>query len=210
MEIELLKTFDHRGNITGVATREEIHRLGHWHETFHCWIVGREEGVDYIYLQLRSDRKKDYPSLLDITAAGHLLSDESVEDGIREVEEELGIRVAFEELESLGIIGYTIISDKLIDKEHAHTFIYKAAPAWHDFKLQTEEVAGIVRTELSSFVGLWKGDVESIKIEGILVDEQGVRSSIEKKVGKESFVPHPLDYFEKVLERIEEKLRLTD
>lgn len=203
METELLKTFDHRGNITGVATREEIHRLGHWHETFHCWIVGRDEGVDYIYLQLRSDRKKDYPSLLDITAAGHLLSDESVEDGIREVAEELGIRVAFEELESLGVIGYTIISDKLIDKEHAHTFIYKAAPKWHDFNLQAEEVAGIVRTELSSFVDLWKGVVESIKVEGILVDEQGMSNGVERVVGKESFVPHPLEYYESLILGIE-------
>ena len=57
-------------------------------------------------------------------------------------------------------------------------------------------------------MGLWKGNVESIKVEGILVDEQGVRCSIEKNVGKGNFVPHPLDYFEKVLERIEEKLRV--
>ena len=208
--MEMLKTFDHRGNVTGVATREEVHRLGLWHETFHCWIVCREEGVDYIYLQLRSDKKKDYPSLLDITAAGHLLSIESVEDGVREVEEELGIEVAFRELESLGVIGYTIISEELIDKEFAHNFVYKATPTWDAFTLQTEEVAGIVRTEFSSFMGLWKGNVESIKIEGILINEQGVRCSIEKNVGKESFVPHPLDYFEKVLERIEEKLRVTE
>lgn len=70
MENEMLKIFDENKHQIGIATREEVHRLGHWHEAFHCWFVSREEEKDYIYLQLRSDMKKDYPSLLDITAAG--------------------------------------------------------------------------------------------------------------------------------------------
>lgn len=203
METELLKIFDESGNYTGVATREEIHRLGYWHETFHCWIVSRQEGVEYIYLQLRSETKKDYPSLLDITAAGHLLCEETVEDGVREVEEELGLKLAFEQLEPLGTIGYSIISEKLIDKEYAHTFVYKAPLKWDDFTLQAEEVAGIVRTDFTSFVGLWKNNVESIEIEGIVVDQEGVRKAVRKEVGRESFVPHPLEFYGTVIERLE-------
>lgn len=209
METELLKIFDENRHYTGVATREEVHRLGHWHETFHCWMVGREEGEDYIYLQLRSETKKDYPSLLDITAAGHLLSEETVEDGVREIAEELGISVLFQDLESLGVIGYTIISEELIDKEYAHTFVYKATPRWEDFNVQMEEVAGIVRTKFTSFVNLWRGNVQRIKIEGFFMNQQGEWSSVQKKVGKECFVPHPVEYYETVIERLEKSEALS-
>lgn len=102
MNDELLTTFDDNGNITGTAPRDEVHRLGLWHETFHCWFVSKEQDMLHIYLQLRSEHKKDYAGLLDITAAGHLLSDEVPEDGVREVQEELGICVAFEQLIPLG------------------------------------------------------------------------------------------------------------
>lgn len=34
MENEKLKIFNDSGYL-GIATREEVHRIGHWHETFH-------------------------------------------------------------------------------------------------------------------------------------------------------------------------------
>ena len=68
--------------------REEIHRLGYWHETFHCWFVKKVHNEWMIYFQLRSKEKADYPLLLDITAAGHLLAGETINDGIREIDEE--------------------------------------------------------------------------------------------------------------------------
>ena len=83
MEEELLRIFDSNRNAIGTAPRHEVHRFGYWHETFHCWFICREEGIDYIYLQIRSESKKDYPGLLDITAAGHLLATETVHDGVR-------------------------------------------------------------------------------------------------------------------------------
>jgi len=84
MENEQLKIFDEYRNQIGIATREDVHRLGYWHEAFHCWFISKEKGTDYLYLQLRSNTKKDYPNLLDITAAGHLLANETVQDGVRD------------------------------------------------------------------------------------------------------------------------------
>lgn len=103
METELIKIFDDDGTSIGVATREEVHKKGYWHETFHCWFISREKGVDYLFFQLRSKEKKDYPNLLDIAAAGHILAHETVKDGIKEVNEEIGIDVTWDELISLGV-----------------------------------------------------------------------------------------------------------
>lgn len=108
MHNEILTIFDEAGSRTGTAPREEVHRLGHWHETFHCWFISKDQEIPCIYLQLRSEQKHDYAGLLDITAAGHLLANETVEDGIREVQEELGLEISFEELIPLGTIPYSM------------------------------------------------------------------------------------------------------
>lgn len=91
MENELLKVFDSEGTLKGTASRAEVHKRGLWHETFHCWFLSKEDGRIFIHFQLRGPDKKNFANMLDITAAGHLSSDESVKDGVREIKEELGI-----------------------------------------------------------------------------------------------------------------------
>ena len=90
MDSELLRIFNINMKHIGEATRAEVHAKGLWHETFHCWLVSKIEDQYYLYFQLRSACKKDYASQFDITAAGHLLANERAEDGIRELQEELG------------------------------------------------------------------------------------------------------------------------
>ncbi|GAE07454.1 hypothetical protein [Paenibacillus sp. JCM 10914] len=111
MESEVLAVFDGDHRRIGTATRDEVHRQGHWHEAFQCWFIKKEEGIERIYLQLRSTDKKDHPNLLDITAAGHLLATETVMDGIREIQEEIGVDVAYDDLIPLGVQKYTMTKD---------------------------------------------------------------------------------------------------
>ena len=75
----------------GTTTQKEVHEKGLWH------------GGNYIQLQLRSESKKDFPSVLDVSAAGDILSHESVGDGIRELEEELGLSIRLTDLEKVGL-----------------------------------------------------------------------------------------------------------
>ncbi|MFJ7828273.1 NUDIX domain-containing protein [Psychrobacillus sp. NPDC096623] len=202
MEQELLKVFDEQHKQIGVETREEIHKLGLWHETFQCWFIGENKGKEYVYLQLRSDLKKDYPGLLDITAAGHLLETETVFDGIREVKEELGIDVLYEELYSLGVMKYSVTTGDLVDNELAHVFLYDCALEWEQFTLQKEEVSGIVRVEISQFVSLWQGELEEIEVIGFKVEANGARSPIHQKVKKAIFVPHEQSYYEEICKKL--------
>lgn len=57
-EQEKLRIFDENKKQIGVASRSDVHRNGYWHEVFHCWFIINERGMDYIYLQLRSENKK--------------------------------------------------------------------------------------------------------------------------------------------------------
>lgn len=202
MKDELFKIFDEHRNERGVATRTEVHRKGYWHETFHCWLMSRGEDIPYIYLQKRSDTKQDYPSLLDITAAGHLLADESVFDGVREVREELGIDVSFDDLLPLGVLDYCVVREGFIDKEIAHVFLYQTTHSLDGYILQLEEVSGIVRAEFSAFCELWLEGREEIYVEGFNIDKNGVRVSVHTHVTKDDFVPHDRSYYEQVIELI--------
>lgn len=208
MESEKLKIFDDNRNQIGIATREEVHKAGYWHEVFHCWFVGKEKDTDYIYLQLRSEVKKDYPGLFDITAAGHLLADESVMDGVREVSEELGINVSFHELESLGVINYCVAKGNFIDKEIANIFLYKMPSGFEDFKLQEDEVSGIIKVKFADFADFWLGGKEVIHIEGFKMDEEGNKIQIDQMAGKDQFVTHQNSYYETVIQRIAQKLKV--
>lgn len=209
MENERLKFFDENGNQVGTATRSDIHKKGHWHETFHCWIIAREAGRNFIYFQIRSGDKKDYPNLLDITAAGHILAEETPLEGIREVKEELGLELDFKELISLGIIKDSLKTATIIDKELCHVYLYNRQVPFEKFTVQKEEVTGIVKAEVDAFNQLWKGQLSQIEVEGFTVNEGGKREFISMIANKNSFVPHEDSYMERVVSSVQTVLFRT-
>ena len=207
MKEELIKIFDKARNPIGIASRDDVHKNGYWHETFQCWFIQKDNNKDYIYFQIRSDEKKDYPSLLDITAAGHILADETIEDGVREIEEELGVAVSIEDMHSVGIIEACIISDHIIDREYAHVFVYELKEGEPVFELQKEEVAGIVRAEFKDFYQFCLGEIEEIKVNGFTIDASGKETAVEKRVTKQDFVPHPETYWMEIVKGIDGMFR---
>ncbi|KOF10975.1 hypothetical protein AC739_06160 [Planococcus glaciei] len=207
METEELNIFDEYRNLLGIETREDVHRKGHWHETFHCWIVSREEGADRIHLQLRSSNKKDFPGLFDITAAGHLLSKETPMDGVREVEEELGLAIAFEDLIPLGVIKDQIHQEGFIDNEHCHNFLYLAKENSDlRFELQKEEVAGMVSADFQAFSELCMGKRGQAAVEGFKMADDGTAEPFAKTIRKTDLVPHSQSYLEQVAVRLKQVL----
>ncbi|HWO75110.1 MAG TPA: hypothetical protein VNM69_04220 [Bacillus sp. (in: firmicutes)] len=139
---------------------------------------------------------------MDITAAGHLLSHEAVIDGVREVKEELGIDVSMNKLISIGVIPYSLENNKIIDREFAHVFIYEWNQAWDDFKLQKEEVAGILKMEVTQFYRLWFKNQSEAPVSGFVVNRAGDMVKVERHVTKSDFVHHEDSYFIKVLDGI--------
>ncbi|MGM0846195.1 MAG: NUDIX hydrolase [Bacillota bacterium] len=202
MEKETLTIFDDDGVPIGTAPRDEVHQKGYWHETFHCWFIERKDEDCYLYFQLRSGKKKDYPNLLDITAAGHILSHETSEEGIREVREETGIQVSFEELVPLGIIPYEVITENFIDRERASLFLYEFTGLMEGFSLEEEEVSGIFKVEFDQFEKVIDGEVEFVTLEGFQIAVDGIKEMKEIKAEKKDFVPHEDSYYKEVLQKI--------
>ena len=84
----LLENGEYSGKI---ETREKCHKDGLWHKAVALFIINSK---DEVLLQKRSEKKKLWPNLWDITAGGHVLAGEfGFEAIIREIKEELGTNI---------------------------------------------------------------------------------------------------------------------
>ncbi|SFG40114.1 NUDIX domain-containing protein [Halobacillus alkaliphilus] len=196
---EWLQVFDHRGNPLDVKERTEVHFEGDWHETFQCWLYEMDaDGQLYLFFQKRAADKAEFPSLYDISAAGHIEAGENImQAGMREIDEELGISLWKEDLKSIGTYKEVLISDTLKDRELCRVYLspYSAEKAFSLGK----EVEDLVRVEINGFkqvLGGAKGSIEASSV----IDNQKVR------VGFRDFVPHDQAYYEFVIQAILEEV----
>ncbi len=185
--MERLKVFNESYTYLRDENRDKVHREGLWHETFHCWLMDDQ----FVYIQKRSAMKKDFPGLFDITAAGHILSTETVSDGIREVEEELGIEVDLSKLHSKGVVQNIIELPNFIDREFSHIFLYESTFTAADFSLQLEEVESVHIVDRQDLIQLFLAEVTTVTCSNIY-DGKSVEISLT------DFVQHERSYFEKV------------
>ena len=153
---ELLDILDASGRPTGeVLAKSEAHRLGLWHRCFHCWICGSDAAGPYLLLQRRAATKDTWPGYLDITAAGHLSAGEETLDGLREIEEELGLHVTAERLVSLGTIRVEQQLPAGYDRELHEVFLLADDTPPVELRLQKEEVESVFRLNLDDVETLY-------------------------------------------------------
>lgn len=147
--------------------RGEVFAKGLWHHTFDCWIVRRDPSGDKILLQLRSKEKKNNPNTLDISAAGNLQSGEKPEDGVREVEEELGIKVELADMLYLGVDKEATDREGYYSRNFCHTYLYETTCRISDYKPQESEVDGLFEINIADGLKLFSGEAQTAKITGI-------------------------------------------
>jgi isopentenyldiphosphate isomerase len=190
---ELLDVLDGFGRPTGeVAWKSEAHRRGLPHRCFHCWVYGTDAGGPYLLVQRRAATKDTWPGCLDVTAAGHLRSgEEPLEGGLRELEEELGLRV---ELERLVPLGTRCIEQEIqqgCDREFHEVFLLFDSTAPEELRLQEGEVEAVLR------IGL--GDAEALGAgESVPAVEYVEAEASATHVRLSDFVPNEDDYLRRV------------
>jgi isopentenyldiphosphate isomerase len=154
---ELLDILDEFGRPTGaIVLKSEAHRLGLWHRCFHCWICGSDPEGSYLLVQRRAATKDTWPGYLDVTAAGHLAAGEETLDGLREVEEELGLRVDPERLVPLGTRRVEQEIREGCDREFHEVFLVFDVTPPADLRLQSEEVEAVFRIDLDGVEALYE------------------------------------------------------
>lgn len=130
------------GEFTGeVATREECHKKGLWHRAVYAFIIDKNSNV---LLQKRSEKKKLWPNMWDVTVGGHVDAGEFGRQSlIREVKEELGIDITDDDIKYL--VGSSSINIKgdIINKHYNECYLITKDVDVSKIKLQEEEVSEV-------------------------------------------------------------------
>lgn len=189
---EKIDILDERGRFTGeVAWKSEAHRLGLWHRCFHCWVFGSDSDGPYLLVQRRAAAKDTWPGYLDVTAAGHLAAGEEPLDGLRELEEELGLRVNPDRLIPLGTRRAVQEIPAGRDREFHEVYLLHDATPARGLRLQREEVASVVRIRLEAAEGLRTNETAP-------AEEFADGGSRSIAVSLSDFVPNEDDYLSRV------------
>jgi isopentenyldiphosphate isomerase len=147
-------------------------------------------------VQKRDKNKKTAPDKLDITAAGHLIAGESPTDGVREVEEELGIKINPNDLINLGIRVAVSESENKINKEFAHVFLMEHNLPIDQYQIN-KEVSGLVEIEVQDGLRLFSGATNRIFCNSVWL-ENGKKVSKIIEVRQEDFIYRIDQYYLKV------------
>ncbi|MCE4956823.1 NUDIX hydrolase [Macrococcoides caseolyticum] len=183
--MEVLKIFHENYLYKGKMSREDVHINEEWHETFQCIFVCD----DYVILQQRSQFVADYKGLLDVTLGGHIKSNETMADGVREVKEELGIDLQFEDLKLLCVIPEILNNDGKLDKEFINVFRYDILiDKLNQISFEDEEVEALVKVHINDFNALCWGQKE-------LVIGYHVFSNDKVSITIKDFLPYSVGYF---------------
>lgn len=189
---ELIDVRDEAGEPTGeVVWKSEAHRRGLWHRCFHCWIFGVDAGEPYLLVQRRAAAKDTWPGYVDLTVGGHLAAGEGPLDGLREVEEELGLRVEPGRLVPLGTRRAEGRIPQGLDREFQDVFLLRDDTPPGDLRLQKEEVEAILLLRLD--------DAEALVAAGSApAREYRDGETSEVRVRASDFVPTNDDYLRRV------------
>lgn len=196
--MEIFDELDCRGGKTGERiARDDAHRSGVWHGAFHCLLVNGRGGRGRVLFQKRSARKKIAPGKFDVSVGGHYASDESArEAGPREIREELGLEVKFEELVPLGRRIFVYCFDPgVMEHEFQDVFLLPREVGPGELSLQQEELDGVIEMNVEEGISLFSGKTVSI---GALLHKPD-RSQERVAISAGDFVPCLDQYYLKLL-----------
>lgn len=149
--MELFDVLNEDGTKSGVIRERGVaHREGSLHATVHMWVVRKNQKSGYdVLLQKRSAYKDSNPGCYDISSAGHVAAgDEILESAVREMQEELGIHAAKEQLhyvgEHRGSFEAVFYGRLFKDNELSSVYVYTEPVEIENLKLQESEVEEVI------------------------------------------------------------------
>lgn len=171
-----------------------MHADGDWHGAIHVWVVTTAYRLPELVLQRRSRTKDTWGGRLDVSVGGHIRAGETVEDTVREADEELGLALAPHELVPLG----RRFAHGTTDNEVQIAFGAVVTIPLTALRLHPEEVDAVVRLSLPVARALLV-EGRRVRVVERCRDEPGER---EREVGPEDVVPPRDAYYAAALDAL--------
>jgi isopentenyldiphosphate isomerase len=161
---ELFDVLTPEGEPTGIAKpRGQIHQHGDWHRGLHVWVGSVDgNGTPYVLFQRRSTTKDTWPEALDVTIGGHVRAGETLEQTVREAEEEIGLPIHFSDLVPLGRRFVMSTGPSWFDNEVNEVYAVRSDWPLPAYQLHPEEVDGIVSVSIIGALDVLTGTVASV------------------------------------------------
>ena len=198
MAQEYFDVLDCRGKKTGeVIAREAAHQTGVWHGAFHCSVVYTRDGRNYVLFQKRSMEKEVAPGKFDVSVGGHYASGEDARTaGPREIREEIGLEVKFDDLVPLGRrVGVYCFTPGVREFEFQNVFLLHRPTRLRELVLQQEELDSVIEMEVDSGIRLFSGKEQSV----VCSLQRTGKPEEQVQVSAEEFVPTVDNYYLKLL-----------
>lgn len=196
--MEHFDVLDCTGRNTGeTISRDEAHRTGAWHGAFHCLIIYEQAGRGYALFQKRSVLKRTAPGRFDVSVGGHYAAGEDAKvAGPREMKEELGLNVAFEDLVPLGKrISLYCFESGVREYEFQDVFLLIREMRPEALMMQKEEVDGVLEVEIEQGIELISGKRSVVECPLYKTGASGEQV----RVSAHDFVPSIDSYYLKLL-----------
>ncbi len=192
MADELIDIFDEEMNFIRSAMKYEAHAKGWWHKVFFCWLIRRsEDGRQKIWLQLRNKHKLIGGGLLDASSAGHFATGETLEQALcREVKEELGLDLPFDNIIQFGITKRLSGYGKIKNAEIVHRCYALTTTPLSSLSLQRDELDGIFEMDLEDAIALFSDIVPQITVSGLAFSENNTYIPIIRQVSVADFMDY--------------------
>lgn len=150
--------------------RVEVHRDGDWHRALHIWIAGKgDEGRGFVLMQRRSEFKDTWPGVLDVTVGGHYRAGESLQEVLREAEEEIGVPVDLTDLVPLGVrvSANEMPETAIYDRELQDVFVLIDERPLADYRPHPGELAELICIPVPALIELLRGQPGAIAVQSI-------------------------------------------
>lgn len=186
------------GEPTGtVKARAAVHRDGDWHRSFHCWVAWvDDDGRAQILFQQRSPTKDTVPNHLDVAVGGHYRSGETLDEVIRESDEELGLPMQLTDLIPIGVRRAVGHGPGWTDREIQDVYVHRLTTDVTALRPAPDEITALYVLAADDLVRLFQGEQDCVPATRLPVHpDRSLGAHEQVMVSCTAFVPVTDDYW---------------